>query len=201
MFWSGTVLKLVVSCRSIVMTKPRKQQISLEATPFYHCVSRCVRRAFLCGYDRTTGRSFEHRRHQIDSDILRLASVFFIDVAAYSVMSNHYHVVLHVDQDKCMKASPKTIAQRWHQMFSGKEVSKKFIDGEYIEPYEREQLDSLIDQWRLRLHSISWFMKVLNENIAKRANQEDDCSGHFWQARRGWEDRHSKKRNMKHHPL
>ena len=69
-----------------------------------------------------------------------------------------------------MKASPKTIAQRWHQMFSGKEVSKKFIDGEYIEPYEREQLDSLIDQWRLRLHSISWFMKVLNENIAKRAN-------------------------------
>lgn len=165
------------------MTKPRKQQISLEATPFYHCVSRCVRRAFLCGYDRTTGRSFEHRRHQIESDILRLASVFFIDVAAYSVMSNHYHVVLHVDQDKCMKASPKTIAQRWHQMFSGKEVSKKFIDGEYIEPYEREQLDSLIDQWRLRLHSISWFMKVLNENIAKRANQEDDCTGHFWQAR------------------
>ena len=127
MFWSGTVLKHVVSCRSIVMTKPRKQQISLEATPFYHCFSRCVRRAFLCGYDRTTGRSFEHRRHQIESDILRLASIFFIDIAAYSVMSNHYHVVLHVDRDKCMKASPKTIAQRWHQMFSGKEVSKKFI--------------------------------------------------------------------------
>ena len=47
------------------------------------------------------------------------------------------------------------------------------MDGEYIEPYEREQLDSLIDRWRPRLYDISWFMKVLNENIAKRANQED----------------------------
>ena len=165
------------------MTKPRKQQISLDATPFYHCVSRCVRRAFLCGYDRLTGRSFEHRRHQIESDILRLASVFFIDIAAFSVMENHYHLVLHVGRDACMKATPISIAQRWHQIFSGKEVSKKFIDGDYIEPYEKEQLDSLIDLWRLRLHDISWFMKVLNENIAKRANQEDDCTGHFWQAR------------------
>ena len=179
----GAVFIHVVSSRSIGMTKPRKQQISLEATPFYHCVSRCVRRAYLCGYDRLTGRSYEHRRDQIESDILRLASVFFIDVAAYSVMSNHYHVVLHVDRDKCLKASAKTIAQRWHQIFSGKEVSRKFMDGEYIEPYEREQLDSLIDRWRPRLYDISWFMKVLNENIAKRANQEDECSGHFWQAR------------------
>ena len=83
----GAVFIQVVSSRSIGMTKPRKQQISLEATPFYHCVSRCVRRAYLCGYDRLTGRSYEHRRDQIESDILRLASVFFIDVAAYSEMN------------------------------------------------------------------------------------------------------------------
>ena len=101
------------------MTKPRKQQISLDATPFYHCVSRCVRRAFLCGTDKFNGRSYEHRRRQIENDVLRLASVFFIDVAAFAIMSNHYHLVLYVDQDACRSASGKDIVERWHKLFTG----------------------------------------------------------------------------------
>jgi len=165
------------------MPKPRKLQISLEATPFYHCVSRCVRRAFLCGNDSVTGRSYEHRRHQIEHDLLRLASIFYIDVAAFAVMSNHYHVVLHVDSAAAKNADSKDIIRRWHQLYNPKEVSQKYIDGEHLEPHELNQVDVLIDTWRSRLFDISWFMKALNENIARRANKEDDCTGHFWESR------------------
>jgi hypothetical protein len=80
------------------MPKPRKAQISLDATPYYHCVSRCVRRAFLCGEDTFTGKSFEHRRGWIREKPLELADVLSIDLAGYAIMSNHLHVLLCIDE-------------------------------------------------------------------------------------------------------
>jgi hypothetical protein len=58
------------------MPAAREAQVSLEATPYYHCVSRCVRRAFLCGKD------FEHRRQWIEVRLLSLSAIFAIDIAA-----------------------------------------------------------------------------------------------------------------------
>jgi len=43
------------------MTRARREQISLENTSYYHCISRCVRRAFLCGTDQLSGKNYEHR--------------------------------------------------------------------------------------------------------------------------------------------
>jgi REP element-mobilizing transposase RayT len=97
------------------MPKPRSSQVSLIDTAYYHCVSRCVRRAFLCGTDKYSGTSYEHRRAWVEDKVLWLSSVFAIGICAYAVMSNHVHLVLCVDKDKAMSWSDKQVVGRWHR--------------------------------------------------------------------------------------
>jgi len=166
------------------MPKPRREQIALDATPFYHCVSRCVRRAFLCGTDRLTGTSYEHRRGWLEETLLFQAQVFAIDIAAYAVMSNHYHVVLHVNQQQALSFSNVEVVERWHRLYKGTSLSRRFISNpQTISDAELEQMNRLVGIWRSRLCDISWFMRRLNELIAREANKEDDCTGHFWEGR------------------
>ncbi len=67
------------------MTKARSQQVSLEDTPYYHCISRCVRRAFLCGEDHVTGENYEHRKSWVVEKLKELSEVFAIDICAYVI--------------------------------------------------------------------------------------------------------------------
>ena len=115
--------------------------------------------------------------------MLRLASVFHIDIAAFAVLSNHYHLVLHVRRDDALLDSPESIVYRAMQLVAGNEITQRYLDREPLEPWEREQLDLFVDKWRERLYSISSFMKFLNEGISRRANKEDECTGHFWESR------------------
>ena len=165
------------------MPKPRSTQISLQDTPFYHCVSRTVRRAFLCGFDNYSGQSFEHRREWVENRLLQLAKTFAIDVAAYVVMSNHLHVVLRIDAEKAAEWSSLEVVLRWHQLFKGTLLTQKFAKGDAMASYELATLNDTIAEYRRRLMNISWFMRTLNEPIARQANKEDKCTGRFWEGR------------------
>jgi hypothetical protein len=101
------------------MPRPRSTQVSLEDTPFYHCVSRTVRRAFLCGIGDYSGLFFEHRREWVEDRLLMLTSVFAIDIAAYAVMSNHLHIVLRIDLETAQSWSSIDVVNQWHQLFKG----------------------------------------------------------------------------------
>jgi REP element-mobilizing transposase RayT len=165
------------------MARPRKHDICLDATPFYHCVSRCVRRAFLCGDDAHTGQSYEHRRAWVEDRLLSISHCFTIDICAYAVMSNHCHVVLHVDVQKAASLTTREVVERWHGLFAGNLLSQRFLAGHSLSDAEVRMLKKQVDTWRENLMSVSWFMRCLNEHIARRANQEDDCTGRFWEGR------------------
>jgi putative transposase len=165
------------------MPKARKRLVSLQDTPYYHCISRCVRRAYLCGQDDHSGYSFEHRRQWIVDRINLLSSIFSIDVCAYAIMSNHYHVVIHVDAEKAQSWSNHEVAERWLRMFSGPEYVRHWFAGETVSDGERAMAEQILQTWRQRLHDLSWFMRCLNEPIARMANAEDKCTGRFWEGR------------------
>ncbi len=156
------------------MTLPRSAQINPAVTPYYHCVSRCVRRAFLCGKDTSTGRDFSHRRRWIEHRLHALSGVFAIDLCAYAVMSNHYHVVLHVDSAALKTLTADEVVERWTTLY-------KLPTG--FRALSACARQALIKTWRDRLGSVSWYMRSINEALARWANREDRCTGRFWEGR------------------
>lgn len=166
-----------------MITTARKQLISLSDTRYYHCISRCVRRAYLCGKDKASGKSFEHRRGWVEDKMFALSQIFAIDICAYAIMSNHTHMVLFVDVDSANNWSDEEVIRRWHQLFRGTLLTQQYARGEIIAEYLLDALNETIACYRDRLTNISWFMRLLNEAIARRANKEDNCTGRFWEGR------------------
>jgi len=139
-----------------LIPRPRKSLISLEATSYYHCISRCVRRAFLCGEDALTGRSFEHRRGWIEDRLLELAQIFAIEVCGYSLMASH--AVLHVDEPLAESWSTREVVERWHQLFGGTILSEQYLRVDELLEVEETELEGLVETWRERLTSVSWLL-------------------------------------------
>lgn len=164
------------------MTRARYTQVSLDSTPYYHCICRCVRRAFLCGKDAYAGKDYEHRRQWVVERLALLTEAFAVDLCAYAVMSNHYHLVIRVNRDKALSWPDTEVATRWQQLFRGSLLVERWQKGE-TDPAETTRAQELIGEWRERLFDLAWFMKCLNEHLARRANEEDECKGRFWESR------------------
>jgi putative transposase len=166
------------------MALPRSKYVKDGQEGVYHCFSRCVRRAFLYGFDAFTNRDFSHRKAWLVDRLRHLAAIFAIEVCAYAIMENHYHTILRTRPDIVASWSDWEVATRWLTLFP----PHRTIGADATPPTEQEiraltHCPERIAQLRQRLCSLSWFMGRLNEFIARAANKEDKVKGRFWEAR------------------
>ncbi len=160
------------------MTQARHLTVAEGQQGLYHCVARCVRRAWLCGIDPITGVDYEHRKPMIASRILQLAGIFAVDVYSYAVMSNHLHVVLSIEPTAAREWSDEEVASRWVQLFPAREAEQNAVKIAAL-CADKAALEARRD----RLADLSWFMRCLDEYVARKANAEDDVKGRFWEGR------------------
>ena len=167
------------------MGYPRARIVDSSTAGFYHCISRCVRRAFLCGDEH------DHRRQWIEQRLAELLDIFTIEACAYAIMSNHLHLILKTDPKAARALTDLEVARRWIQLYpaqlhrrtqaAGSPADACRVETAYFQSILADHRK--IARWRTRLASISWFNKLLKEPIARRANREDNCTGHFWEGR------------------
>ena len=166
------------------MGLPRSRYVREGEEGVYHCFGRCVRRAFLHGFDPVTRRDFSHRKTWLVNRLRHLAAIFAVEVCAYAVMENHYHTILRTRPDTVAGWSDRDVATRWLTLFP----RHRDPGGTAIPPVELDicalaNCPKRMAQLRQRLSSLSWFMGRLNEFIARAANKEDGVKGRFWEAR------------------
>jgi hypothetical protein len=97
-------------------------------------------------------------------------------------MSNHYHLVLHINHDKALSLSHDEVISRWGRLFRVPDMVKCWQTSQTVAA-QNEQVEKLLALWRQRLCDVSWYMRCLNEHIARQANIEDGCKGRFWEGR------------------
>ncbi len=164
------------------MTIARKNIVDSETPGFYHCTNRCVRRTFLCGLDEQTGKNYSHRKDWLQSRMYELCKLFSIEIYAFAIMDNHYHIVLHLDPLEPSNWSKEEVAEKWLSAFNSLE-DPKFARRRELKKQAIIADKEKIKLYRKRLGSLSWFTSRLNEPLAKQANKEDSCTGSFWQGR------------------
>ena len=159
------------------MTTARSQLVDLDVTRYYHCISRCVRRAFLCG------DGYEHRKQWIEDRIELLAASFAVSVCGFSVMDNHLHVLVRLDPDVAGGWSDEEVVRRWIAVYPPRTLDVE--DPKTAQMWVDHELknEGQVARYRQRLTELGWFMKAIKEPLARLANKEDDCKGTFWESR------------------
>lgn len=168
---------------SAVPRHSRSEVIDPAEVNIVHTMSRTVRRHFLLGEDSVTGKNFSHRKVWIEELLEHFAAHFAVELLCYAIQSNHYHLILRTRPDAVESWDDKEVARRWLMI-----CPKRRRKGKPAKPTKAEMNairnnPDRVAEIRERLSSVSWWMRLINQRVAQRANREDGESGHFWQGR------------------
>ena len=162
----------------------RSEVFDPDEVAIAHVYNRPVRRCFLMGEDPLSGKNFDHRKVWIEQYLKQFAAHFGIDLLGFAILSNHFHLILRSRPDVVKSWSDEEVARRWWMLCP----QRRNADGQAREPTEPE-IRSIagcpvkLAETRKRLSSISWWMRLLCQRIAMRANREESETGRFFQDR------------------
>jgi hypothetical protein len=159
------------------MAIARAHLIDPAVTRWYHCVTRCVRRAFLLG------EGANDRKIWIDRRIEELSQIFSIAVGGFSIMDNHIHLLLRLDPEVAAGWSDEEVVRRWGRLFPPRDKKRQPLPVSQVWVEDRLKHPEWVATARARLQSLSWLMKCLKEPLARLANRQDKTRGFFFEGR------------------
>jgi hypothetical protein len=159
------------------MAIARARLVDLSVTRWYHCITRCVRQAFLLGQGPANRKDWIERRLE------ELAQIFAVAVGGFTILDNHLHVLVRLDPDAVGGWSDEVVVRRWGRLFPPRDQARRVLPVSDQWVQERLADASWVSTARQRLQSLSWFMKCLKEPLARLANREDKTRGAFFEER------------------
>ncbi len=159
------------------MTIARAHLVDPSVTRWYHCISRCVRRAFLLGEGQLDRKEWIERR------LRELAEIFSVAVGGFAILDNHLHLLVRLDPDVAAGWSDEEVVRRWGRLFPPRDKARRALP--VSDAWVKERLKDVkwVAMARQRLQSLSWFMKCLKEPLSRIANREENTRGAFFEGR------------------
>ena len=103
------------------MTIARAHLVDPSVTRWYHCITRCVRRAFLLGEGRLDRKEWIERRLE------ELAEIFSVAVGGFAILDNHLHLLVRLDPDVAAGWSDEEVVRRWGRLFPPRDKSRQAL--------------------------------------------------------------------------
>lgn len=165
------------------MTIARSKLVDVTVSRWYHCISRCVRRAFL--FSEGDQSNSGDRKGWIERRLKELAEIFAVSVGGFSVMDNHMHLLLRLDSARAEQLTAEEVVTRWFKLYPPRGTNRKPLAPEKLKVLVAERLKdhAWIAKTRGRLGSLSWFMKCLKEPLSRMVNKAEKCTGSFFEGR------------------